>query len=325
VSKVSNEVPVVSNYSVTVNEDTPVSGRIEATDSDGDQLIYTLTKSPENGMTVVASNGEWTYIPNLNFSGSDSFQVLVDDEKGGTAVSTVDITVNAVNDDPITKNEIVQTPKNIAVGGKIEVEDVDGDTLTFIVKQEPMNGKLILSSSDGQWIYTPNNNFVGVDEFQVLIDDGKGGTGISKIVIAVIPASTIFKQFSVMENVVIPEVKPDAEDIVNVIVDVEIIDKTIIKTPEAKSYEGQILTGWKVVVQGLLKQKIEYVADEPTQSMHCAHFDIPFTTYLVLPKSFKSCTPIDIKACIEDIYYQLLDSRTIFKNITLVLQACLIE
>ncbi|WP_053956598.1 Ig-like domain-containing protein [Inediibacterium massiliense] len=321
----ANEAPIVDNYTKTTQENIPVTGRIAAVDPDGDALIYTLSKSPENGVSVVASNGEWTYIPNPNHIGNDTFEVMVDDQKGGRAISVVEITITAVHDIPIIKNEIVQTPRNIAVGRVTDTQDLDGDEFIFIVKKEPKHGKLTLSETNGNWIYQPNIDFVGVDVFEILIDDQNGKTAISNIIIAATPPKTVFKQFSVMENVTIPEVKPEAEDIVKVIADVEVVDQTIIETPVATSYEGQMLTGWKVIIEGLLKQKIEYIADEPTQSMHCAHFEVPFSTYLVLPKNFKPCTPIEIKSCIEDIYFEQLDKRNIFKNITLVLQACLME
>ena len=52
------------------------------------------------------------------------------------------------------------------------------------------------------------------------------------------------------------------------------------------SREGQILTGWKLIIEGVLDHKIEYVADLPEQSVHSAHFRVPFSTFIILPEDF---------------------------------------
>ncbi|MCY6369538.1 DUF3794 domain-containing protein [Clostridium ganghwense] len=130
-----------------------------------------------------------------------------------------------------------------------------------------------------------------------------------------------FKQLTVQENLIIPSVKPDIEQIVRVIAEVIITNTRVIKTPVSISSEGQILTGWKLIVEGELKQKIEYVADEPTQSVHAAHFTVPFSTYIVLPEDFNEGCLINVVPYIEDIYVQQIDKRTLFKNVVLFLDA----
>ena len=130
-----------------------------------------------------------------------------------------------------------------------------------------------------------------------------------------------FKQLTVQEDLEIPSVKPDIEQIVRVIAEVVITDKYIIKTPVATSDEGQILTGWKLIVEGELRQKIEYVADEPTQSVHAAHFAVPFSTFIVLPENFSENCIVNVVPYIEDIYVQQLDKRRLFKNVVLFLDA----
>lgn len=126
-----------------------------------------------------------------------------------------------------------------------------------------------------------------------------------------------FKQLTVQENLIIPSVKPDVEQIVRVIAEVLITHTRVIKTPISTSKEGQILTGWKLIVEGELAQKVEYVADEPTQSVHAAHFKVPFSTYVVLPQNFNDCCTINVVPYIEDIYVQQIDKRTLFKNVVL--------
>lgn len=134
-------------------------------------------------------------------------------------------------------------------------------------------------------------------------------------------AQTNFKQLSVDENLIIPSVKPDVEDILNTIVDVVIINTTVVKTIKGTSQEGQILTGYKLIIDGILHQKIEYIADEPAQTVHTAEFEVPFSSFIILPENFEEGSSINVAAYVEDVYVKLLDRRNIFKNVTLRLEA----
>ncbi|EJO5349532.1 DUF3794 domain-containing protein [Clostridium botulinum] len=135
-----------------------------------------------------------------------------------------------------------------------------------------------------------------------------------------IPESvSAFKQFNVEETVCLPRVKPDMEQILKVIADVEIKNTRVIKTPAGTSLEGQVLTGWKLIIEGKVNQKVQYVADLPEQPSHVAHFSVPFSTFLVLPEDFVMGTPVSVTPFLEDIYVKQIDKRCIFKNITLLL------
>lgn len=132
---------------------------------------------------------------------------------------------------------------------------------------------------------------------------------------------TAFKQFSVQETMCLPAAKPDIEQIIKVMAEVVITSTRVIKTPKATSLEGQILTGYKLIVEGEVRQKVEYVADEPTQSVHAAHFNMPFSTFIILPEDFEIGTPLVVTGYIEDIFAQQIDKRCIFKNITVLVTA----
>lgn len=141
----------------------------------------------------------------------------------------------------------------------------------------------------------------------------------NKLIIEVFPTS--FKQLSVDETVKIPCQKPDAQQILGTLVDIVIFNTKVIETIKATSLEGQTLTGFKLIIEGKLNQKVEYVAEEPEQSVHAAHFIVPFSTFIVLPEDFDPNTTIEIEAFIEDIFTKLIDKRTIFKNVTFRLLA----
>ncbi|NFV12500.1 DUF11 domain-containing protein [Clostridium sporogenes] len=132
---------------------------------------------------------------------------------------------------------------------------------------------------------------------------------------------TSYKQLSREEYVKIPCQKPDAEEILNTLVDIEITDTKVIKTPMIASLEGQNLTGFKLIVEGVLNQKVEYIACDKKQSVHAAHYRVPFSTFIILPENYVEGTNVEVEAIVEDIYSKLVDKRTVFKNITFMIFA----
>lgn len=142
-------------------------------------------------------------------------------------------------------------------------------------------------------------------------------SGVSEVKLGI----STFKQLSIDETLCIPCVKPDIEEINNMDVEAEILECHVIKTPSVKSNEGQILSGYKAIIKGVLKEIIEYTSDTAEQSVHSAHYSIPFSSFIVLPSTYVVGSKIDIDAKIEDIYYRKIDNRCFFKNITILINA----
>ncbi|MFA0520435.1 cadherin-like domain-containing protein, partial [Vibrio sp. 10N.222.55.E8] len=99
----NNNVSVEDTISFSTNEDTRVNGTLSALDQDGDSLSFAKATDPLNGTVVVDENGDWTYTPNENYNGDDSFTVVVSDGEGGTDTVTVNIGVTPVNDAPVAE------------------------------------------------------------------------------------------------------------------------------------------------------------------------------------------------------------------------------
>lgn len=135
---------------------------------------------------------------------------------------------------------------------------------------------------------------------------------------------TSFKQSNIDLNFIIPECKPDIEQITKVWVKVDTIHYEIVKTPVGTSYEGQTITGYKLLFIADVKLKVEYVADECEQSVHTAHTTIPFCEYVVMPEGYNSIAGISPSIYVEDIYASQVDCRSIYTNITLmtVVRSC---
>ena len=101
--------------------------------------------------------------------------VLDGDWYFGLAVSTADITITPVNDAPVVESHDLRTHEGLPAKGKIIARDVDGDTLSYLASERPNHGKLDLNRLTGEYIYTPDADYSGADQFTVLVDDDHGG------------------------------------------------------------------------------------------------------------------------------------------------------
>ncbi|WP_390342602.1 tandem-95 repeat protein [Variovorax boronicumulans] len=183
-----NDAPTVPNYTETTNEDTPVSGQVVGSDVDGDTLTYTKGSDPTHGTVTVNADGTYTYVPGANFNGTDSFTVTVSDGHGGTTTSTVNVTVNPVNDAPTVPNYVETTNEDTPVSGQVVGSDVDGDTLTYVKGSDPAHGTVTVNP-DGTYTYVPGANFNGTDSFTVTVSDGHGGTTTSTVNVTINPVN----------------------------------------------------------------------------------------------------------------------------------------
>ncbi|MES2629649.1 MAG: Ig-like domain-containing protein, partial [Bacteroidota bacterium] len=210
-----NDNPTPQGVTYTVMEDTPYSLpapglMFNDTDPDGDPLTATLTTPPANGTAVVNPDGSFTYTPNPNFTGTDSFVYTVNDGNGGTATATATFIVTPVNDQPVAvdDNYSVNEDNTLTIpapGILANDTDVDGDVLTVTaVPVQPFHGTFSFTPSGG-FVYTPALNFNGTDNFTYIISDGNGGSDTALVTITVIPVNdppvANNDEFSVTTNV----------------------------------------------------------------------------------------------------------------------------
>ena len=145
----------------------------------------------------------------------------------------------------------------------------------------------------------------------------------------IVPTDREWTEISVPELLNIPALKPDIYQIASVNSRIEIMCQDVIKTPTAvANSEGTILTGYKLLVHALLRQRITYISTKNCGAVHSAHYDVPITAYIVLDGD-EEVTNLTrkyrIKACIEDVYACPLNERQIFKSTTLFFKATPIE
>ena len=171
-----NDDPVAPPVRVTTPEDTPISGKVPGTDVDGDPLIYGPgPKGPEHGKVTITPEGDFTYTPDKDWSGTDTFEVTVDDGNGGKITTTVTVVVTPENDLPEADPVEVKTNDGTPVSGKVPGTDPDGDPLTYGPGPKGPEHGTVTITPDGNFTYVPEPGFHGKDRFEVTVDDGHGG------------------------------------------------------------------------------------------------------------------------------------------------------
>jgi len=94
-----NDAPKASDTSAATVEDTTLAGTLPpASDDTGDVVTYALTTAALHGTVVVNGDGAFSYAPDANWSGSDSFGYRVFDALGQTNGYTVSVAVSAVDE-----------------------------------------------------------------------------------------------------------------------------------------------------------------------------------------------------------------------------------
>ncbi len=187
-----NDGPKAEDDSVSTDEDASITIDVLANDSDvdGDTLSIESHDQPANGTVTLNDDGTFSYTPNADFSGTDTFSYTVTDGNGGTSTATVTVVVAPVNDDPIPHDEEVVTNEDNAITIDVLANDVDpdGDTLSITSIGQPAHGT-VTQNSDGTLTYTPDPDFNGNDTFTYVIDDGNGGNDTATVYVCVKPVN----------------------------------------------------------------------------------------------------------------------------------------
>jgi VCBS repeat-containing protein len=186
-----NDAPDASPDAETVAEDGVLNDFVSATDPDGDALVYSIAPGdgPANGTLVMNADGTYTYTPNADYVGSDSFTYTVTDPSGAADKATVSLTVENTNDAPVASGVIQTTNEDSPVIITPSFTDLDNaqgspDTATISVGSNPANGSVVVNAN-GTITYTPDADFFGTDSFQYIVTDAAGASSIATATVTV--------------------------------------------------------------------------------------------------------------------------------------------
>ncbi|MFD1602081.1 Ig-like domain-containing protein, partial [Flavobacterium artemisiae] len=198
-----NDAPTAVNDTYSVNEDNTVNLTPLSNDSDvdGDAIslvsingtavtggVQSITVS--NGTVNISVLGVITFTPDANFNSATAVSIpYVITDGTLTATANILVTVNAVNDAPITNNDTngsIPSIANATAINALTASDVDGTIANYTIITLPSQGVLalngtavtvnqILTPAEAAMLtYDPSGSFTGNDQFTFIATDNLG-------------------------------------------------------------------------------------------------------------------------------------------------------
>ncbi|AIY63899.1 Ig-like domain-containing protein [Pseudoalteromonas piratica] len=181
----TNDVPTAIGETFELDEDANKSFDLKGTDTDSDELIYTLTKLPDNG-EITGQLPSLIYTPNTDYFGQDSISFTVSDGELTSTEANVIFNVSAVNDAPIAYDDFVTMQKNALDYIVLPLEnDSDAENHKLILQSANAEHGFLTLDDNHKIIYSPNYEFVGQDIIEYVVEDSEGATAIGFIYINV--------------------------------------------------------------------------------------------------------------------------------------------
>ncbi|MBA5869951.1 MAG: tandem-95 repeat protein, partial [Nitrospira sp. CR2.1] len=177
VTAVDDPTVVTGGTSGTGNEDTTLTNTLTATDVEGltDGTVFTVSANATNGTASIdPATGLWSYTPNADYNGSDSFTVTITDDAGTSSTQVISVTVTPVVDitnDSLTTAEETAISANVLTGSNGATADSFDGTPVLTSVTQGTNGSVTFLA-DGTVTYTPTANFTGTDSFTYTITSG---------------------------------------------------------------------------------------------------------------------------------------------------------
>ena len=180
-------LPYANNDSYVTHVNVPVSGNVLLNDS-ASITTYVSNTAPSHGSVVFnpLDNGNFTYTPDLNFTGEDAFTYIARDALGNLVAAIVTITVYP-DIIPVANPDFGTTPVNTTLDGPSVLTNDVGNVLTVVSYSQGINGGTVIVFPDGTYIYKPPLNYVGIDVFTYTAEDIFGVFVSSTVTITITP------------------------------------------------------------------------------------------------------------------------------------------
>ncbi|MEA1950426.1 MAG: Ig-like domain-containing protein, partial [Planctomycetota bacterium] len=206
-----NDAPIAVDDTRTFDADKISVGNLFDNDTDPDASdVFTAVEeigtTAHGAMFNMTANGSFQYDPTTSAelvalsSGQviDSFQYTINDGHGGTSTATVTITVNCVNDLPLTTDDTAATDGDSTATGNVLDNDSDpdtGDSLHVgVFDATSAKGATVTVNNDGSFVYDPSTSTIlkelapgqtTEDTFTYSAADSAGGSSFATVTVTV--------------------------------------------------------------------------------------------------------------------------------------------
>jgi VCBS repeat-containing protein len=205
-----NDAPMAVDDSYDAIEDETltvvVPGVLENdSDPDGDELTVQLSSDVTNGTLNLLDDGSFTYTPNIDFHGIDTFTYVAYDGKLVSNTATVTINVANANDEPDCSEAYPSITHAWPPNGEfvpvyiLGITDPDGDLVTITIdkiwQDEPVgkepDARIVVNSDGSSYaelrVERDGNGDGRVYHIYFTASDGKGGICEGEVVVLIVP------------------------------------------------------------------------------------------------------------------------------------------
>jgi VCBS repeat-containing protein len=189
-------LPIAVDDAFVVAENTTLNGTtvlINDTDVDSNTIDQaTLQNTTAHGTLTLQPNGTFTYVPDTNFVGIDSFTYFaVDSAHAETSAvrAVVRINVGSVADAPPTATPTtIDVIENTPLNGGLSGNDPEETALTFLPgTTSAVNGTVVMNAA-GKYTFTPTPGFTGAGSFTFRVSDGTSTSANATVTVNVLAA-----------------------------------------------------------------------------------------------------------------------------------------
>jgi hypothetical protein len=185
----NSAAPVALNDMYTTSEDTPLMVPVPGVltnDSPSSGLTASVVVGPLFGTLTLQSGGAFTYTPQQDFNGNDSFTYKANNGTLDSNIAMVTLTVTAVDDAPVAAagpDQTVSTGATVTLDGSGS-HDVEGATLTYawtLLSRPSGSTAALLNATSVHPTFVPD--LLGAYTAQLIVNDGTLNSAPDTVVI----------------------------------------------------------------------------------------------------------------------------------------------
>jgi len=170
----SCNAPIAFNQNLDTNEDSVLNFIFNSNDPNGDNLDVVIISNPIHGVLELNDNLVAIYTPDDNYYGQDNIIYKTTDGNWDSNQAQILITVNETYDPPFIVDIFIEVLEDDSILIDLGAFDTDSEdsNLVFSIIDEPDFGSLVEQRATASYLYTPNINYNGADEFIYEVTDG---------------------------------------------------------------------------------------------------------------------------------------------------------
>jgi uncharacterized delta-60 repeat protein len=187
-----NDIPLATDDLANADEGSSVNIDLRSNDSDAETANTTLTitslSTASHGAIVNNSDGTVTYSHDGSETLSDSFTYSISDGELNSALATVSLSINGINDIPQATDDLANADEGGSVIIDLGANDSDAETANsalIITNLSAASHGTIVNNSDGTVTYSHDGSETLSDSFSYTVNDGEVDSSLAGVSLSI--------------------------------------------------------------------------------------------------------------------------------------------